>query len=569
MRQAHGEISVTMRARRVVGGTMERTARDRAAAEPPVQTGRSAPELAVLLLELASLIRARAMLSLGDAKLSAVFDRSARAWRADFARHGALALEISAEGFREIGGGGVLQHARLADLLANLRWRELRMLRFDADFDGDALAAFVHVLSDPVLRGAEFALRLRALVPVGVEVETAAPPDGSGAQQALSPVAADPPTEPEVQTAPELAAANGSNAEASPADPDSDTLPVEREAHDSALDQLLRDLADCTSLTSYLELTRRAITEAERARDAAELFRVIDTLADHAETKEARFAEVARTFLGSLCQGPALSDLLERAARGVGTEQVRAAQILALAGEQVASAVLDRMPAYPDVVQRERLIPLLLALGDRAVPELMQRLERGDREAARAAVHVLGMMQHPGAVPRLTELAVGSDPLLRDEAARALVRIGTEDAVNGLARGLRAERPIIVSVVQHLGGTGNARAVTPLGHALERALEVKDAELAKEILRALGRVGRPEANVIFGSVMRRKAGLTGRWLKDVKVAAASALSTVPGDQAVALLAEALQSRDEPLRKAAQRALDRRAEAVARGARVTR
>jgi hypothetical protein len=36
---------------------------------------------------------------------------------------------------------------------------------------------------------------------------------------------------------------------------------------------------------------------------------------------------------------------------------------------------------------------------------------------------------------------------------------------------------------------------------------------------------------------------------------------------VALLAEALESRDEPLRKAAQRALDRRAEAVARGSRA--
>jgi HEAT repeat protein len=110
--------------------------------------------------------------------------------------------------------------------------------------------------------------------------------------------------------------------------------------------------------------------------------------------------------------------------------------------------------------------------------------------------------------------------------------------------------------------------VAPLGHALERALEAKDVEIAKEILRALGRLGRPEANSIFGSVMRRKAGLTGRWLKDIKVAAASALSTVPGDQAVALLAEASQSRDEPLRKAAQRALDRRAEAVTRGARMT-
>jgi HEAT repeat protein len=54
-------------------------------------------------------------------------------------------------------------------------------------------------------------------------------------------------------------------------------------------------------------------------------------------------------------------------------------------------------------------------------------------------------------------------------------------------------------------------------------------------------------------------------MRDVKVAAASALATVPGDQAVALLAEALHTRDEGLRRAAQRALDRRAESATRGA----
>jgi HEAT repeat protein len=170
-------------------------------------------------------------------------------------------------------------------------------------------------------------------------------------------------------------------------------------------------------------------------------------------------------------------------------------------------------------------------------------------------------------VPQLADLAGGTEPALREEAGRALVRIGTEDAVAGLARGLRGERAVVISAVQHLAGTASAKAIAPLGHALERALEAKDVELSKEILRALGRIGRPEANVVFGALMRRKPGLTGRWLRDIKVTAASALSTVPGDQAVALLAEALQSRDEPLRKAAQRALDRRAEAVARGSRV--
>ena len=522
---------------------------------------RSAPELAVLLLELASVIKARSIFAPGEPKLAVVFERCVRAWRTDIARHGALQLELTSEGFREVGGGGVLRHARLGELLGTLKSRELDGIRFDADLDGDALAGFVHLLADretSAPKGAAFAARLAALVPIGIAV---------AAQESR---AATLPGD----AAPAVALGGQAGAADSPqlehileSDPDSDTMPIDGSAPADVLGTLLTELSDCGSTASYLDLARRATTEAERGRDAGATYRVLDVLAQHVEMKEQRLVDVARSFLVSQCQGEALRDLLERAAHGNGTEQVRAAQILTLVGEPAAAALLDHLPAYSELVQRERLMPLVVALGERAVPELMQRLERPERDVVRSAAHILGMLQHPGAVPPLATLAASSDSVLRDEAAKALVRIGSEDAVQALARGLRGERAVAISAVQHLAGTASPKAVSPLGHALERALEGKDVELAKDILRALGRLGRPEANPIFGSVMHRKAGLTGRWLKDVKVAAASALATVPGDQAVALLAEALESRDEPLRKAAQRALDRRAEAVARGSRA--
>jgi hypothetical protein len=540
------------------GGSMDRMPQGVAEQAPAF---RSAPELAVLLLELASVVKARSIFAPGEPKLTAVFGRCVRAWRTDIARHGALTLELTADGFRERGGGGVLRHARLGELLAALRSRSLKSLRFEAELDGDALAGFVHLLAEQgasATRGEAFAARLTTLVPIGISIELEEEPAAAPRVDVPSPPFVGS-TDPQGFVPREERLFE--------ADPDSDTMPIEASPQADALGTLLGELRDCAGTASYLDLARRAITEAERARDAEATYRVLDALAQHVEMKEHRLAEIARSFLMSLCQGDALRDLLERTARGSGVEQVRSAQILMLVGEPAAAAVLDRMPAYPELVQRERLVPLMLALGERAVPELMQRLVRPEREIARSSAHILGMLQHPGAVQPLAELAAGTDPVLREEAARALVRIGSEDAVNALAGGLRGERAVAISAAQHLAGTASALAVGPLGHALERALEAKDVDLAKEILRALGRVGRPEANAIFGSVMRRRAGLTGRWLKDVKVAAASALATVPGDQAVALLAEALQSRDEPLRKAAQRALDRRAEAVARGSRA--
>jgi hypothetical protein len=327
---------------------------------------------------------------------------------------------------------------------------------------------------------------------------------------------------------------------------------------------MLAELEVCTSVSDYLDLARRTIHEAGRMHDGAAVFRVLERFATDSESKQDRLGEVAASFLEAQCTGEGLEPVLERVAHAEGGDQVRAVQILALVGEPIVAPVLDRMSTFPERLRRERLAPLVLALGERAVPELMRRLEQPDREGSRSAALLLGMLQHPASISRLAELSVDPDAALRDEASRALARIGSDDAVVALARGLRGRSPeIAIATAHQLAATSNAQAVGPLGHALERALEAKDVPLAKELLRALGRLGRPEANVIFGSVMRRKSGIGSRWMRDVKVAAASALATVPGDQAVALLAEALQARDDALRRAAQRALDRRAESVSR------
>jgi hypothetical protein len=86
---------------------------------------------------------------------------------------------------------------------------------------------------------------------------------------------------------------------------------------------------------------------------------------------------------------------------------------------------------------------------------------------------------------------------------------------------------------------------------------------AKEAIRALGRLGRPEAAMALVALVERRVRLGGGWLRELKAVAVSALAAVPGDEAVAALAQAAQARDTQLRRAAQTALDRRAQARAR------
>ena len=64
-------------------------------------------------------------------------------------------------------------------------------------------------------------------------------------------------------------------------------------------------------------------------------------------------------------------------------------------------------------------------------------------------------------------------------------------------------------------------------------------------------------------LLERRVRFGGGWLRELKSAAVAALAAVPGDDAVAALAQAAQARDTQLRRAAQNALDRRAQARTR------
>jgi HEAT repeat protein len=206
---------------------------------------------------------------------------------------------------------------------------------------------------------------------------------------------------------------------------------------------------------------------------------------------------------------------------------------------------------------------ILIALGEKALPELLRTLDGGEPAAVRSAVRLLGDIQSPAAVRPLTALLDSPDAALREETAKALVRIGDERALDALVRALRspvAGMPALA--VYCLAASGSARAMRPLIETLERSLEDGRTELARETIRALGRLGRAEATAPLATLLLRRGLLQRRWLRDLRVAAASVLGTLPGDEAVGALAQAASSRDAQVRRAAQMALERRAQALA-------
>jgi HEAT repeat protein len=501
---------------------------------------RSAPELATLLLELARLVKARRYYGPGDARLATVFERCLRGFTTDLARAGALMIEIGPQGFREAGSQGVLTHERLAALHRELGERGIHSITFEPELDGEAFAGFAEVLASDaglVAQQGGFSAMLAARVPFGIQVVEA-------------------PNEAIIHQGAPLDDAADSN--------DSPTEPLIHAPSDE-LGALLMDLGHAETATVYADLARRASTIAERAFDNGDtdgFIRAVRGFADHVEEKRSeQVADMANSFLNSLTSGQRLEHLIDLATADT-SSGIDAMRTLMLLGDDTVRGVVGMATTEADSNRRDALFTVALALGDRILPPILDLLGHEDPHSVRGAARLAGATQHPAAVRKLADLLHHPEPGVREETAKALSMIGSDEAIAALARASRSPETVKIAV-QGLTATHSARALPPLENVLERAIDAKDVELAKEVIRALGRMTEPAAARPLAALLQRRARLQ-RWLRDLKVAAISALGQVPGDEAVGALAQAAQFRDAQMRQAAQLALDRRAGAHARG-----
>jgi HEAT repeat protein len=267
----------------------------------------------------------------------------------------------------------------------------------------------------------------------------------------------------------------------------------------------------------------------------------------------------------SLLEGRRLAELVRRAAAGLDAGGVEAAAILRALGEPVLPALLDAAAALEKGAERDRLVAIVSGFTDRAVPVVLERL--GAEESPRrlcGAIRIAGELRHPDAVAPLRALLESGERSVREEALRALAQVGSESAIAAISPALSSHSPALaVSAIHALGSSASAHAAPPLRLALEHALEVRDTARAKELIRALGRLGRAESAPALVALLERRVRIGGGWLRELKSAALAALGGIPGDEAVAALAQAAQSRDTQLRRAAQTTLERRALARAR------
>lgn len=554
---------------------------DRTAAEPTERaqeggSGRTPSDVATLLVELGRVAKGRQFYPDGHPQLGELFERGLRAFQAELARHGPLELEVRSGSFWLPEAGVAVGRGRLDELARELVVRAVRRLRFDPSLDLDSFRALVQVLVterealenaggfERVLyttarRGIQVnqvdyaALLARgALAPAGEDdlPALAAPGDGAPPSPAADPLA-------ELLAA---AATDPSKVEAA-----LEAAPLEARPGDdraAELVALLRQLDECREDVAHAGLVKQIVERAAALSDeglADEGYRAILVFSAQAadRARSAAQREAAGTGLRELARGARYRDLVSRACAPGAAASIRAAQVLLQLGVAVVPSLLHDIEREGDPDRRGQMSGILIAMGEKATPEILAAIQSGEPRRMRLAVRFAGEIQNPAAVPALQRVLRGSDAEMRREAAKSLVKIGDPTALECLVDALASPLGDVPSLAAFcLGVSGSPRALEALLAALRRAGRTGEFELARESIRALGRLGRPEATPELAAVLSRVSFFQRRKLRELKLAAAAALARLPGSQAQQALAAASRSRDPRVREAASRALGR-------------
>jgi HEAT repeat protein len=212
--------------------------------------------------------------------------------------------------------------------------------------------------------------------------------------------------------------------------------------------------------------------------------------------------------------------------------------------------VLERYLNTP-AEMREPYRAAIRAAGERAVEPLEARLQVGREDVVAAAAEFLGLTGAPQVVALLVPLLRHRAEQVREAALHGLAEIGGREIARPAIPSLKDESVVVrIAAARAVGVGGDTSAGTVL---LRRLDHETDEGVLAELLRAVGRLGPPEALAVLakhaepGSMMKRRSVL-------VRVAAIEGLSHIRKPEARALVELYGQDKDTTVRRAAEAAL---------------
>lgn len=225
-------------------------------------------------------------------------------------------------------------------------------------------------------------------------------------------------------------------------------------------------------------------------------------------------------------------------------------------GRPLALRLMARLASESDSWARKILSDGLVRLGQSAIGVVLESLADERWFVVRNCVAILGEIRDPAAVPPMQKLLYHADIRVRRETVRALTRIGGTEAVNILLRTLEEKdhdlrRQALIS----LGAMKHPAAVPALLRIVGmRDPRVRELEIKRDAIRALGEIGSPEAVAPLAElVVKRKFWYRSRF-DELRATATSALGDIGDPAAAEILQWATNDRSEIVARAAVQAL---------------
>lgn len=473
---------------------------------------RTSSDVAAVVVELGRVVKGFRFHAADPVARAELVDRSFRHVRAELERRGPVELELVEGALRWEGSPVPVPRGAAEHLVRDLERRGLAGLRLGSDLDAPGFSRLVAALAG--------------------QPDPDALPEDAPAVPAGDPVP-----------------------EALEADP--------RPSGARSASALLWQLVACRDDDAYPPLAERAREAAVAAfvrgddEAAHEIALAVGAHAVDPRRSDAQRAAAAGA-LREIARGPRLEALVERACHADPGTSIRASQLLLQLGSEIVPALILDLTQTRDANRRGQLTGILIAMGDTAAPEVVRALESGDERQERFAAQLAGELQHPAAVAPLRRLLSREDPELRREAAKSLAKIAHPSAVDALVASLASRVSGVPALAAFcLGVTASARACAGLCDALRGSVSRGDLALAREIVRALGRLGRPACLPDLVSVLGRRSVFQRRALRELKAGVVETLAKLPGEDAVKALEIAAASREEGVAELARRALARR------------
>ncbi|HWK90497.1 MAG TPA: HEAT repeat domain-containing protein, partial [Longimicrobium sp.] len=220
-------------------------------------------------------------------------------------------------------------------------------------------------------------------------------------------------------------------------------------------------------------------------------------------------------------------------------------------GADVVTPLVQALTDAKDLSARRAFRDALVALDQVGVSLLEDMV--GDQRwfVVRNMVGILGEIRSADAFDHLRRTIEHADARVRRETILAASKLGGDEAVPLLAKGVADRDPSLrTAAALGLGLTKLPTAVTPL---LARLGQETDLEVLVELIRALGRAG--DARAV--PVLAERAGGGGFFARipaAVRVESVRALGEIGGEAARAVLQRLLRDRNTDVRDAALKAL---------------